>query len=212
MTIPNYLTTFRRAVRELEGREISEKSPTLASLNSLISHPPTSKNIEGTIPEGREVRNNQGASGSRLSDASSRPRTCEKSEVSEKRGGGFAHVLNALERRCPDYVEPYRWQQCVEDAQRFLATWGDRALALGWTSTELFGLNRPPAKPHPSYSRLSCYDATGLLWLLQGRRAVALTADLAAIQSPNTGNVLTYRRTRKPAYGPLGDLLDDFTA
>ena len=89
MTIPNYLTTFRRAVRELEGREISEiseKSPTLISLNSLISHPPTSKNIEGTIPEGREVRNNQGASGSRLSDASSRARTCEKSEVSEKRG------------------------------------------------------------------------------------------------------------------------------
>jgi hypothetical protein len=71
---------------------------------------------------------------------------------------------------------------------------------------ELFGLH----KPHPSYSRLSRHDCTGLLWLLQGRRVVALTDGTAAIQNPTTGNVLTYRKTRKPAYGPLGDLLDDF--
>jgi hypothetical protein len=50
------------------------------------------------------------------------------------------------------------------------------------------------------------------LWLLQGRRVIALTVDTAAIQNPNTGNVLTYRKARKPAYGPLGDSLDDFTA
>jgi hypothetical protein len=41
---------------------------------------------------------------------------------------------------------------------------------------------------------------------------VALTADAATIQNPSTGNVLTYRKTRKPAYGPLGHSLDDFTA
>jgi hypothetical protein len=41
---------------------------------------------------------------------------------------------------------------------------------------------------------------------------VALTAHDAAIQNPATGNVLTYRKLRKPAYGPLGDSLDDFTA
>ena len=203
MTIPNYLATFRRAVRELAEREkseISEKSPTLISLNSLISHPTASQNIEGTIPEGGEVRNNQGASGP--PDSSSRAQTSEKSEVSEKRVTEpfpFARVLDALERRCPDYVEAERWRQCVEDARRFLTSWGDQALALGWTSTELFGLHKPPAKPHPSYSRLSRYDCTGLLWLLQGRRVVALTADTAAIQNPSTGNVLTYRKARKPA-------------
>ena len=83
---------------------------------------------------------------------------------------------------------------------------------MGWTSTELFGLHKPPANPHPSYSRLSRHDCTGLLWLLQGRRVVALSGDTAALQNPSTGNVLTYRKARKPAYGPLGDLLDDFTA
>jgi hypothetical protein len=123
----------------------------------------------------------------------------------------FARVLDALERRCPDHVEAERWRQCVRDAERFIASWGDKAHALGWTAGELFGLHRPPAKPHPSYSRLSRYDATGLLWLLQGRRVVALTNNTAAIQNPATGNILTYRKARKPALGPLGDSLDDFT-
>jgi hypothetical protein len=74
----------------------------------------------------------------------------------------------------------------------------------------LFGLHEPPAKPHPSYSRLSRYDATGLLWLLQGRRVIALAETTAAISTPSGGTV-TYRKLRKPAYGPLGDSLDDFT-
>jgi hypothetical protein len=38
-----------------------------------------------------------------------------------------------------------------------------------------FGLQAPPSKRHPSYSRLSRYDETGLVWLLQGRPVVALT-------------------------------------
>ena len=33
--------------------------------------------------------------------------------------------------------------------------------------------------------------------------SVALTADTAGIQNPSTGNVLTYRKVRKPALGPL---------
>jgi hypothetical protein len=123
----------------------------------------------------------------------------------------FAEALDALDRRRPEYIEPERWQQCLIDAQRFLAGWGDKALALGWTADELFGLHEPPARPHPSYSRLSRYDATGLLWLLQGRRVVALSADTAAIEYGN-GNIVTYRKHRKPALGPLGDSLDDFIA
>jgi hypothetical protein len=121
----------------------------------------------------------------------------------------FAEALDALERRRPEYVEPERWQQCLIDAQRFLASWGDKAAALGWTADELFGLHEPPARPHPSYSRLSRYDCTGLLWLLQGRRVVALTADTSAIECGN-GNIVTYRKHHKPALGPLGDSLDDF--
>src|SRR6516162_8969657 len=52
-------------------------------------------------------------------------------------------------------------------ARRFLAKWGEQAAALGWTPRDLFGLQKSPDQPHPSYRRLSRYDETGLIWLLQ---------------------------------------------
>jgi hypothetical protein len=122
--------------------------------------------------------------------------------------GGYSRVFAALESRCPDLVPAARWQSAVEDGRRFLGRWGDQAEALGWTSKDLFGLFPAPANPHPSFARLSRYDATGLVWLLRGRGVVALTAETAAIQGV-TGAVTVYRRFRKPALGPLGDSLDD---
>jgi hypothetical protein len=118
-------------------------------------------------------------------------------------------VLAMLQEHCPDHVEPRRWQRAVEDGRAFLMTWGESASALGWTSRDLFGLHTPPAKPHPSYSRLSRYGETGLVWLLEGRVVVALTEGTAAIMNPTTGNVTVYRRRNKPALGPVGDSLDD---
>jgi hypothetical protein len=44
--------------------------------------------------------------------------------------------------------------------------------------------------------------------LLQGREVLALTEATAAIQGA-TGAVTIYRRFSKPAFGPLGDSLDD---
>ncbi len=120
----------------------------------------------------------------------------------------FGRILSALEARCPDLVPIDRWQLAVQDGRRFLAQWGEQAQALGWTAKDLFGLQTPGAKPHPSYSRLSRYDETGLIWLLQGRPVVALTETTAAIQNP-TGAITTYRRHNKPAIGPVGDSLDD---
>ena len=203
MTIPNYLATFRRAVRELESRQesdISAKGAGLNSLNSLISHR-ASLGLVGDASVDRGA--------TRLLDPPTPP-VSEKSETSEKtEASPFSLALDQLERRCPDYLEPDRWQQCVEDAQRFLANWGDKAAALAWTAEELFGLHTPPTKPHPSYSRLSRYDATGLLWFLEGRAVVVLTGNTAAIQM-QSGAVLTYRRHNKPALGPLGDSFDDF--
>src|SRR5262249_59649985 len=96
-----------------------------------------------------------------------------------------------------------------EDSRRFRARWGKQAEALGWDAKGLFGLHKPPARPHPSYRRLSRYDETGLVWLLQGRKVVALTEATAAIQS-STGAISIYRRFYKPALGPVGDSLDDF--
>jgi len=100
-----------------------------------------------------------------------------------------------------------RWYG-AEDGWRFLARRGDRARALGWTARDLFGLHTSPAKPHPSYTRLSRYDETGLCWLLDGREVVALTEATAAIQNP-TGAITIYRKHNKPALGPPGDSLDD---
>jgi hypothetical protein len=120
----------------------------------------------------------------------------------------FGRTFTVLESRRPDHVPVERWQQCVEDGRRFLAKWGEQAEALGWDSRDLFGLHTPPAKPHPSYSRLSRYDETGLIWLLDGRDVMALTKATASIRSA-TGAITTYRRFDKPALGPLGDSLDD---
>jgi hypothetical protein len=118
------------------------------------------------------------------------------------------HVLEILGSRCPDHIEHDRWRQAVEDGGRFLADWGEQARALGWTGRDLFGLHKPPEKPHPSYRRLSRYDETGLIWLLEGRDVVALTEGTAAIRWPG-GSITTYRKNKKPGYGPLGDSLDD---
>jgi hypothetical protein len=119
----------------------------------------------------------------------------------------YADDLAALEARCPDYIDPNRWQQCVNDARHFLATWGEMAATLGWSSRELFGLHQVPLQPAATYQRLSRYDATGLIWLLQGHPVVALTKDEAAIQ--RNGSVVVYGKERKPAFGPVGDSLDD---
>jgi hypothetical protein len=119
----------------------------------------------------------------------------------------LASVLAALASRCPEHVPVDRWQAAVDDGRRFLARWGEQAEALGWTARDLFGLHLPPATPHPSYSRLSRYDETGLIWFLQGRPVVALTEATAAIQS-STGALTIYRRHNKHALGPEGDSLD----
>jgi hypothetical protein len=118
----------------------------------------------------------------------------------------YRKTFGVLQLKPPALVPVERWRQCVQDGKRFLAKWGEQAEALGWTSADLFGLHTPPAKPHPSYSRLSRYGATGLCWLLQGREVIALTADSASIRNPRTGNVTVYRKHNKPA---LGDSLDD---
>ena len=116
-------------------------------------------------------------------------------------------VGRTLETRCPELVPVDRRRAAVDDGRRFLARWGEQAEALGWTARDLFGLHLPPATPHPSYSRLSRYDETGLIWFLQGRPVVALTEATAAIQS-STGALTIYRRHNKPALGPVGDSLD----
>jgi hypothetical protein len=123
--------------------------------------------------------------------------------------GRYGRTFTALEARCPEYVDHDRWHKCITDGRTFLTTWGSQAEGLGWTSADLFGLHAVPEKPRPSYRRLSRYDCTGLIWLLQGREVVALTEATTTIKNPTTGTVTIYRRHHKPGLGPLGDSLGD---
>jgi hypothetical protein len=124
------------------------------------------------------------------------------------RQGRFYRKFSELERRCPDHIDTADWQQAIEDGRRFLAAWGEKADALGWTARDLFGLAPVPDRPTPNYRRLSRYDLSGLCWHLRGRAVLALTESTAAIQSA-TGAVSVYRRHAKLALGPLGDSLKD---
>src|SRR5262245_3269452 len=134
---------------------------------------------------------------------------CKIEIVELPQAGRYRKVFGVLQLRPPALVPIERWQQAIEDGRRFLATWGSQAEALGWTLADLFGLHQPPAKPHPSYNRLSRYDATGLIWLLEGGEVIALTADTASIRNRNTGNITVFRKNNRPALAPLGDSIDD---
>jgi len=118
-------------------------------------------------------------------------------------------AFDALQRRCPDHVEPNRWRGALEDGGRFLARWGEQARGLGWTARDLFGLHEVPDNPSLNYRRLSRYDETGLIWLLEGRPVVMLTDGTAMIENPS-GTVTVYRKYGKPSLGPVGDTLDVF--
>lgn len=208
--IPEYLRIAKQAVEKRQANEINENnelSLTLNSYNSFNSCLSVCGNEQSTERKHNEINEKRQTK----EEAPKYPQAHEINEINEQRVGSFpfAGTLTALERRCPDYVDEGRWQQCIDDARRFLPEWGNQADALGWTARELFGLHRPPAKPHPSYDRLSRYDETGMLWGLDGRRVIALSSNTAAVET-GTGNTLTYRKLHKPALGPFGDSLDDF--
>jgi hypothetical protein len=116
----------------------------------------------------------------------------------------FWPAFEALERRCPAYIDIADWQIAIEDGGSFLRRWAEQAEALGWTVRDVFGLAPAPDKVAANYRRLSRYDLTGLIWLLRGRPVVALTEATAAIQH-RRGSITTYRRQNKPALGPIGD-------
>jgi hypothetical protein len=102
-------------------------------------------------------------------------------------GECLAAFLEALEAHCPDYDEPGRWQQPVDDGHRVFAEWGDRAEALGWTPVDVFGL--PDIPTGPTHRRPSRVDAVGLAWLLHGRAVVDVTAERATIATQGGGAV-----------------------
>jgi hypothetical protein len=87
----------------------------------------------------------------------------------------------------PAGVPPRCWLQFIHDCGRFLDSgWAGQAAALGWGPLDLFGCDRE--RPFAGV------DHSGLLWLLNGRKLVALTANAAVIETL-TGGHQTYRRS-----------------
>jgi hypothetical protein len=117
-------------------------------------------------------------------------------------------ALATLRTKCPTFVPEDRWRQAVEDGRQFLAAWGAKAQAFGWTARELFGLHPVPERPAPNYSRLSRLDHTGLIWLLRGRPVTMLTATEAVMRC-QSGATLRYCRQKEHTAGSLSDRLDD---
>jgi hypothetical protein len=101
--------------------------------------------------------------------------------------------LDPASPRCD--IPPRRWLQFINDCGRFLDEgWAVCAERLGWTPLDLFGCDR--IKP---FARV---DRAGLLWLLNSRKLLALTADAAAIATAS-GGYLTFR----PRISDLGGVL-----
>ena len=116
----------------------------------------------------------------------------ERAAIVEFDGGArrpWAEALARLDPANPPADVPLpRWQQFIDDCGCFLDRgWANRAEAWGWGPLELFGCDRE--RP------LARYDHMGLLWILQGRRLVALTA--TATIDTLTGSLQTYRPYRR---------------
>lgn len=82
--------------------------------------------------------------------------------------------------------------------------------AFGWTVPELFGLHPVPEQPAPNYDRLARLDDMGLVWLLQGRTVVALTATEATILC-SSGATVKYRHSELAPAEIVTVSIDDMT-
>ena len=115
----------------------------------------------------------------------------ERAAIVEYDGGApreWAEGFARLDCSHPPADVPFRrWHQFIDDCGLFLDNgWAAKAAALGWGPRELFG-----ADGRAPFGRV---DRAGLLWLLNGNRLVALTADTAIIETA-TGARQTYYRT-----------------
>jgi hypothetical protein len=123
----------------------------------------------------------------------------ERAAIAEHDGGAPRVWAEALARldpaRPPCDVPPTRWLRFIDDCGLFLDEgWAARAEALGWGPLDLFGCSRD--KP---FARIS---QAGLLWLLEGRKLHAMTAD-TAVFAKQSGGKLTFYRQQLEAGGVL---------
>jgi len=111
----------------------------------------------------------------------------ERASICEFDGGiprewaeGFAKLQSLTP---PASVTEQRWLQVIDDAGRFLDSWGAKLAALGWQVGETFGVH--PARPE--------LRRGGLIWHLRGRRVLAASRDSVTIETGNGQRQRIYR-------------------
>jgi hypothetical protein len=102
-------------------------------------------------------------------------------------------VSNLRNSPAPHDYSPGLWIDTLAGMDAFCATWADRARALGWRESELFGLDdHAPAARH---------DKRGLaLSLTGGARVVRMDAKGAEVQMPSGAHLRFYRRSGQERY------------
>jgi hypothetical protein len=91
--------------------------------------------------------------------------------------------------RAPAGIVLHRWQLFISDAEQFLnstAALATRAVALGWTASQLFGC--APVQP------IAHLHLAGLIWALRGRAIVGLYPDCASIENSADGSRSIFNR------------------
>jgi hypothetical protein len=119
----------------------------------------------------------------------------ERAAIIEHDGGAPREWAEALARldpaSPPGDIPAKRWLRFINDCGHFLdGGWARRAAELGWTPVDLFGCDR--SKPFARVGRC------GLLWLLDGRRVRAITAETAVIENASGSTAKFYRRPHEP--------------
>ena len=92
-----------------------------------------------------------------------------------------------------------QWRAVVRDALSFLQNWADDAVAAGWTTLDVFGVN-----PDPSHGR---YDRLGLILMLAGRPIQSLDSETALIGPARQAPTTFRRRLRTGGAVPLWEVL-----
>ena len=104
--------------------------------------------------------------------------------------------------RPPRDVPRRRWQTFIDDCGRFLeGSWAERAVALGWGPLDLFGADCD--KP---FARI---DQSGLIWLLNGDRLIALGENTATIETRTGKPQIWRRKPSQPGRVLVWKLTDD---
>lgn len=185
MTVPAFTKFDPRAFLENEKRRgVAAKPAKVAKAPEPEPEPNTTLANLATLAEGpAEIQNFEPEPGTWTGAAHQ-----ERAAIIEYDGGAPRTWAEALARldpaRPPADMPPHRWMQFIDDCGRFLdAGWAARAAALGWGPLDLFGCDRE--RP---FARL---DRAGLLWLLNGRKLIALS-EMTAIIETATGARQTY--------------------